>query len=889
MSSKGPRARSSQIVPPIAPPPLKKSGKSPKPPKTPKAPKTPKPPKAPPKPHSPMTIKKIAHDLLVVHTAEWRSHARSKLPAHNHWKANLIQEITNEITGAVVAQNADERKADATFVVEKIYKEGGKEKIDEIYDAEAKTIVTTAIDNTADAIAMEPYTAPLAFASVAVTADVIGKLPGTRRAVGAAGKTTATSKDLEDKVMAIANPLATQELTTRGQKEPDLNKIVTDPFINKVTKNHFTEPLIAATAFRLGAVKRWGRRDKDGKQYRQDLKDAARDKAGEEIHTEVQAKPNLSDTMKEFYEAKAQGKLYKDVKKFVDEVTFAKAETIATALVDPHKGAIKEQARKTLYAGIRGSKSTFEWRMKQIAAGGAVDKIEVLYPNVKQEAITQASDERTDVGKKTQVKQDITDQIDATYTSEFVKAAIESDTIGNGWKVIAGIIDTAVPNIGGKAKLDLQLKIPVQAGIFITFQFVGEAERESYLKKDKSAPLNRHGKHPKKLMELLKARVEFTTGVGGGIQGVFEAAGQFGGFMEAQANTSHQVTQLLSYAMYRKMNDYRGLAPLAARIWGQGGKTRRIDKTTGRATGTNYTRGEEAELWAAMVEEQAMTDKHAYADIGLLGKAKAVGNLGVGKGELEAKLGGGTRYSGYMFGAGTGAGDTKGKNTKSSSQIKAASAGMGLVTADLGGKIEVEGPKLQAELKGKLVAVSDPIAQQMKVLGGELEGEFQVQSISGKDAPVQDLIATVGNMLAIAPNIVSQVRQRTTTAAQKVGAGIRAAEDATLAGDGIAQGFEKSFTDGMSKLPDIQDKVTGQMEDVLGVKSALGINLKFSMYRKKMNPSAPKMEPTIDITVVSTKGLKVDVGVFVGEIEVKQRLGGYSSDGRFAVLGGGTM
>jgi len=203
----------------------------------------------------------------------------------------------------------------------------------------------------------------------------------------------------------------------------------------------------------------------------------------------------------------------------------------------------------------------------------------------------------------------------------------------------------------------------------------------------------------------------------------------------------------------------------------------------------------------------------------------------------------------------------------------------------------VEGPSIAAELKGKILVPEDTVAKEMKFMGGELEGEFQVQSIGGKEGKAtQDLIAKlITNAAAFGGNLKGQLRGRATTAAQKVGTAIRMGEDGVLAADGFAQAFDSSFTEGIKNLPQVQDQVTGQAESMLGLKSSLGLNIKFSSYRKEMNPAAPKFDKTLDLSLLTAKGLKINAGVFQGELEVKQRLAGYSSDGRFGVLGYGTI
>lgn len=182
-----------------------------------------------------------------------------------------------------------------------------------------------------------------------------------------------------------------------------------------------------------------------------------------------------------------------------------------------------------------------------------------------------------------------------------------------GW-----MIDASVPNPGDKSKLDIEVKIPVDpSGTgFVGMHLMCQSER-------------------KKVKEL-NTRCELTVTGGAKFGGLAELKAELGGYFEAQAADSDQVMKIISYALYRRFVESKGLpVEMSNFMWG------------GSTSSVGYKR---AERWGANVEKEIFDkDSKAYVETGLVmggtaqGGIKDVGGVGL-SGKVAVKGSVGTRY-----------------------------------------------------------------------------------------------------------------------------------------------------------------------------------------------------------------------------------------------------
>jgi hypothetical protein len=176
------------------------------------------------------------------------------------------------------------------------------------------------------------------------------------------------------------------------------------------------------------------------------------------------------------------------------------------------------------------------------------------------------------------------------------------------------LIDLAVPAPGSRGEVEFEVDIPIpKTPAFLGFRFKAQGER--------SDP------------EKLKSRLElaFT----GGVHipgGMGRAAGELGGFSEAQGRNSEEVMRLFSYGLYRRARESLvSNAELTSLLWG----------------GTTGQQGwERSEQWAGAVEKNILGESSdAYVQSG--GFARGVAELElepIGKDKFEAQLGAGKHW-----------------------------------------------------------------------------------------------------------------------------------------------------------------------------------------------------------------------------------------------------
>lgn len=820
-------------------------------------------------------------EVFGVNTIDLRK-SQEALALRRQLKAIVSAQIEKEITtGGGTADQIEDAKAyiaelaksSQADILDQVSKTEAGKIVDEVLAAE-KSNIEAAIKQ---ALLGAPLTDPAGKVKLAGHAAGMAKLPDIQnkavtkaqlglknivRPGGASSLIDALKHGVETETTSKA--LGTGEITKRIALESELDTVASDTLVDQVIAAIIKKPLKTKLAFKLGESRRFLRKDNSSRQFRQGLKDTARDKAAEKIHSEVETGGQLgatpSEARKKFVEMQAQSYAYTDVKQYVDSVSLAKADEIIDALITASlKADIKKAAKTELYSLLRSDDHATPEQKLASATLGANNKASELYNSLETNAFskTRGVVEGTDtsgLNVKTEVESQVETQYDVTGV---VKRVVEAENISKGLALIGGIIDTAVPTVGSQAKLDLQLKIPIpKTPTYVTIQFLGEVGRD-------------WGGSNRSRYEMVKARAELTFGLGVQVAKLLDVSAQFGVVMEAQGADSTKLMQLFSYGTYRGLRN-AGFNKFADRMWGMGGQTRK----TG---GGRYTAQEEAEIWAAMVEEEAMTKKDAYVDVGLIGKAKGVGNVGIGKIEAELKAAGQRRYNKKTLGA------LKGKVNKTRAEITEASKGQKLLVVELGGKLEFAGESMSGEVKARLTAVIE--GTNKGVIGIEIEGEYQFIAAFGKkfekfvEILAQYIAALAEPLTKFLGTVQNQVNSiQTPDPKKRIGGAVgQTALDATFPATAIS-GEANQIAENIIKSggENFKDVVMGQDNPLLEMKSALGIGFKLNFTRKTPTTS---FEPGFEIYLVHAKSMKLDAGVFRSEIEMKQRLGRVGTEG----------
>jgi hypothetical protein len=457
----------------------------------------------------------------------------------------------------------------------------------------------------------------------------------------------------------------------------------------------------------------------------------------------------------------------------------------------------------------------------------------------------------------TQVQDRVQSDYDVQAT---VKKVIEAKNVSKGLAIIGGLIDTAVPRPGMAAKLDIQVKIPVYSQgvtVYITLQYVGEAGREtSKHKTSNSGSLE-------KQVEYVTARNELSFGVGVQLAKAFDINAQFGVYLEGKARNTDKLMQLLSYGAYQRV---KSMSPgFAGKLWGEGGTTRSADNS---GNVTKNTEEQEAEMWAAMVEEEAMFGKdnqEAFVEAGKLGKAKAVVNVGFGKGEFEGKYAGGTRYNAKK--------DTGGNfNTLQKRKMN---------LFELGGKLEFAGESMAGEAKGSIYSQISGLRNERGPLDFGIEAQFSFIAAFGKE--FSKGVEILAKYIAASAGPVSRFVSMFFNEAEEDNKKRGAADVAGVGLDGtfVATALSSDANDFAGKLMEagtgeITDVVTGEGNPLLEMKNAFAVKITLGGARDKATET---FSPEFDIELLSIRSMKVDSGAFIGEVEIGTSLARLGTSG----------
>ncbi len=401
------------------------------------------------------------------------------------------------------------------------------------------------------------------------------------------------------------------------QQRHQLNdQLVNDADIQTVYTNKLYEPIKQAVLMKLGVGRRGWRRSKELNQFRQKMKDAAREQARADIDNQIDTHAltaSKGNVGKQYFGMIAKTNSYDLAKGSVDTVMEKEAEKVVNQVIPAAdiKSKLKRAAKTSAY-GVARQDDTASKKIRAAALSGANTKaIEVL--KAKQTlAVNEArkitkGDKQTpssgpNVEKQTALASNVKDQVTQDdIAGQSIKQAVEAPSLNSGFTKIARIIDLAVPSPGDSSSFEFELKIPVYSGSYVLFGLGGEAGKEQ---------------------NELTISSEITFGAGFETFGL-DANFRMGLFLESQGKDSTSALNLVSYGLYREMRNISTNA--ADYFWGHQGK-----KKSGMES------VEEAELWAAMIEQQDMKEDN-YVDVGLITKLQAQANAGVA--EMGGSLG----------------------------------------------------------------------------------------------------------------------------------------------------------------------------------------------------------------------------------------------------------
>lgn len=468
------------------------------------------------------------------------------------------------------------------------------------------------------------------------------------------------TKVLRSREQAKDTALETKNQSTTGtSKFEELTETEIDNIYNPIF-----EQIKAAVVSKLGVGRGAWRRSKELNAFRQELKDAARAQANQDIEEELQSQGSTG-AMAKYEKMRAEVEAYSTAKGSVDETMRKEATKIATqvavrsqyktdmnqvAIAAANEAALKfvskdpDLQQENSLKAIQSAKIiAAQTKAKQLAKPHletAIDKARSITKGSEKATALQDNDQSLKGRVKEQVK---TDEVG----KKAIKAVVDADTLTKGFDKVSTLIDANAPSPGTGATLSIELRIkdPQTGGYFIS-QLSGEASKEQ----EEGEPLE------------VSLGAEFSLG-GGWERFGLDLNAQAGFFFNSTSNETKKAVGLISYGLYRTLQTKDLDSTVANAIWGYGGKSALKDK------------GQEAETWATAMEEYLFTDGNGNAtdsssvEIGGLVKAGVKANLGVMTGELEGKGSVGKKYSAESIGPNVGKEKTSTDRAKLSQRI----------------------------------------------------------------------------------------------------------------------------------------------------------------------------------------------------------------------------
>ena len=352
-------------------------------------------------------------------------------------------------------------------------------------------------------------------------------------------------------------------------------------------------------------------------------------------------------------------------------------------------------------------------------------------------------------GAVTGADQDISAVTVTQESAEFtkVKEKYSGDAL-SGFRRLGFLIDGAVPVVGDKASISLEITIPIPPG-FISLEFSAESERDGVApKKDAQGnPIPTTGD---------QSRVEsgLEVGVSGGasVGNVAKLSAGIGCYLKAKAKTGADVAELMSYALFRRCRESM-LVPreITNGMWG-GGRT----GDYGWVKGEEWSKGVETRIFGD--DEEAEVSSGAYGklaaeievskDLASLGfEVKGTKGTTINKESIEAAKG----AVGAKNKTSGGAAVTDGGGVRGTTQKSLGVKNLGLETSAsfafgiLSGGLKAEfGWSRSGMVNGKPTYVFDTFE-----IGADLAGQMPFNKMAGDAiaAVVPNFVATINKLI----------------------------------------------------------------------------------------------------------------------------------------------
>ena len=381
--------------------------------------------------------------------------------------------------------------------------------------------------------------------------------------------------------------------------------------------------------------------NKDNKALRQHVKDQAREITQNKIRKAISKKTdaNMPATRK-YLEMKAGKRGFKKAKSAADAVLKDLARKGAfQAYKDNNIEYLMEQTvRQAAWSKLRNKKQPSEH--KDTAKEYAADQLDIFFKEHQKKAKAYAVEWKQkyidDFKQNNEAKVKL-DQATKEKVKGLGKTIVTNITAGSpehSMSILSVLIDKAVPQPGDKASLNVEFNIPIGTSPgYVLLGIKATAARGLGGVVNAAPEMDK----PDEERDSVEVRGDFIIGAGAKFMGG-KVDGAVNVFLRAGAADSIKAAQAMSYGLYRFLAKK---SKVMAQWWAGAGDTL-----------NDISEEEQAEIWAAMVEEQVFAEDNGggQVDTGAGGRARA--KVDTGLVSLGGSIGGAafTRYNEEIIG-----------------------------------------------------------------------------------------------------------------------------------------------------------------------------------------------------------------------------------------------
>lgn len=432
---------------------------------------------------------------------------------------------------------------------------------------------------------------------------------------------------------------AQKAIEKRGDVDGKLTTIVAA--VTKTPLDNLHTEVEKTLAKGIGASGASWWRPQNVRDFRGQMKAAARKQAVTDINAEMAQQAGLGGATKRYVDSDSRIRAYDTAKTSVNNTLQGIAKEGADAVLTA--GHVSDQVTA---AARQAAFAEFEGGSKEAAAKKAATTATKATLAALHGAVMKASQGWIDqrIGNKQAPERgEIEQQVVGKVTTDEVgkktiATAIKASSPDEGISKLGKFFDFMVPERGDALSFTVSLEIPLAGAGNLLVDFEGTAERG-----DRERMLNHHIKPGHEVAERdtssLKVGTEVRIGYGGSLPGL-KGGIKLGFFLRADAATTDMCMKALSYGMYRALPDSVATFLYGGRMSDhrKAGVMSDADPNANKDQGLK-DRTYRSELWASMVEEQVFNkDDQARVDIGASLGLAAQANFG-GSAGAKAEVG----------------------------------------------------------------------------------------------------------------------------------------------------------------------------------------------------------------------------------------------------------